>query len=209
MEPVLTTTTPGRIALSDRHNLRFRPFRCDRAILGGLRRFDSAGVLVWVIAAMAIGAVTAAAAWNSRLTTTDLPAIWMHDVGHLFGATSRGSAANFPLMRDVVSLAVLFVVAVNFRILYAQWRAMESFLPAMLRDGRIVIRNGAEARVQTTMDRINGRFRLVGEGAPVIGVLALVAAFIFVFGQHGDGVFRTLAPNGLTSTEFRAWEHGA
>lgn len=150
--------------------------------------------------------------WNDSRRILDIP-------------TKPVSAPNFPFMRDLTSWFLTFTIVSGALLLHRQWQHMARCL-SMLADNGVLVHR--EQRLSNRFSRILGVDRMVS-GVPAdealntlvkrvvdalsrrsvwltlsLIIASIVLAQLLALGEQ-DGLFQTLAPQGLSATARSVW----
>ena len=139
------------------------------------------------------------------------------------------SHPSFPLLRDVTSLIFIIVITLTCIITHRQWRLMQECLPKLVSSGaldpsapgpsrrihrllglnRLLADVGVDWRLKALVGRVNSFLARAGKLWGVVAVVSVVLALLLTVGEHQNGLFLVLAPNGLGPTERHAWQQAA
>ena len=189
----------------------FRPFRCEPVLFGLIRQARVSASVLWLAAGAILVGLIAVAAFQGTLThESGVEVIWS-DVRRAFGGAGASDIvdADFPLFRDTVSIAVVLALAVNIRVLYQQWEAIEDFVPGLQRRGVLNVPKTAQDEFDRVLTNTNSLYKRVGTASTAIGLLALVLAFWLVFEQRSGGILGVFAPKDLEGAARQDWLQGA
>ncbi len=149
----------------------------------------------------------------------------VHDVRYVFGAKVGNTDPDFPLARDFPSVFLFLIVTAGVVLLHRQWQYISRGLTT-LRETNVV--TARKQPISNWISRAMGLDRLIGEcddyqgldcldrrlgavKARTKGLLSgvvLVAGFVLAtLAGNGlnRGIFRVLAPTGVSATERQEW----
>ena len=148
------------------------------------------------------------------------------DLRRIFtGRVDDGSAAEFPLVRDVASWFFVLMVAGTCVIVHRQWVLMSDCLSDAAKSGALkpakatafsrlhrmillprLLSDASPANyLPILVQRVNNGMARAGRYVVVVGVAAGILALLLVVGENKNGLFRVLAPSSLTGGARSAW----
>lgn len=107
----------------------------------------------------------------------------------------------YPLMRDLTSLVLFFILGLTVWVVHVQWKRMERAIPEMLESGAISSEAENLQKIRELMVRANAKLKKQGALGGLYVLAAVLIMLFIIIGELRSGIFEVIADRSLSEED--------